>query len=1517
MDYIIVPTSNSNYQSWQCRVLNWSRKKVKQSGKLIFLRCKDEMGRNRPLDTYKDPDVQVIDLPDYSLDWEYAEEQAKRGEKYWWGAIPNKYMSIKWLCDNNYFNDSDNLLFMDPDMVFLEPINYQPKDNEIIAQRFIHYLPLNNWTTWPDEQSGDGIMYPFCINFKTLKTIIEDYKSSSEGIRRETKKWESEMWGLDYAAKKNNLDITFVENFGFCTAWKSEGDTDVSKIIHFPNSIEDRNQQPLFFKQDYTFNPTVKIDIHKSKNMIDKLLMTNITQERTDFLYYLKWNYQNLFENYDGTRGYLILRPWPGGFNNIRMSLELAVCIAYITNKTLVLPPKYKMYLLQDEFGLEDFFDVHDLGIKTMSLETFAQLKNIDATFDAVTSISKVIQEPDNHVLNFTNTTPNVKFTKGRPVSDMLKILGDDECVFFDGKLLGNFYQTIYTDLDIELKKLVARHVHYNVPILDMGWQAVNWMEDKSYYAIHIRRNDFQYKNLFITSEEIYNNIKDIIPEGSKLYIATDHTDKEFFNILSQHYQLYFYNDVAEAIGIQPHYNYIPIIEQLICTRAIKFIGNDYSTLSSYIYRLRGYMSDIEDKNFYANTSSYQEEDQKSFIECSKFIANWAREYKDVWDFSKDRIFISVASYDDTQLIPTLENLYKKTSDISRITVGVHIQDDYEQYEKLLSYNFPNIKIIFTPKEKSLGVVWAREKIKHELFTNEDFFLQIDAHSRFKQDWDNIILKQYYNIGDANTIISTYPNHFDLEEQNEEYIERTPTNAPLKIRGFLNEEKNNNLLNPENLGALKSDEVVDSRWLAGGFLFAPKRWVHDVRTPDGVHGKGEEDVAFILSYLQGWNIKVPGEAIIWHNYNNIGLDGAKYRIPNVRLVHSNSSNILNHILSQQKYSRTVQELEEYLNIEFKPIKPKTIFVSIASFRDEQLERTVRTCLANAKNPENIKIGICWQYDESENLNMFDGDSRIQTHKVYWKDAEGSVCWARKLIQEKFFRDEDFYMQVDSHTIFAVNWDELLINMYHQLPTRKGIISVGPPYYYDMSAPAALPPRPEDITESRSDGLLYDCVVQKQKIDDINPGTSYFTYGFLPAENLNKPIPARHISAAIVFAPGDWVREVPYDPNLYFHGEEATLALRSWTRGWDIFNPNGFVAWHLKYYFPDRLRHWNTFDQNIIDNLSSKSYQRFCKILRSDDGGKDLGIYGLGDERTVEDWEIYSGVSYRHGVAHPDVYNGITPNPITVKQNWDEWLNYKKIEAAQYLIRRKEVSLNVLAWAMEDNLEIAREKSKFLLETAKIHNVNINFVGIGETFNPRDTRSRLKILQDVLRKNYKYQDIVLVMDGYDTLVNNNVNYTLEKFLQADTRILISAEQIFTYQYGNYQSKFETISSPYKYVNAGTYMGYAGDMIQMIDEMLSIPAPYNSEIDQGLLGVWAFNNFENDKRMKMDINCEVFWVTSKDWHLLKNTAEQTTSQIIKNSNTDTQPFVIHNVGNSDPYHYQAFLETYKKITGKNDV
>ena len=60
---------------------------------------------------------------------------------------------------------------------------------------------------------------------------------------------------------------------------------------------------------------------------------------------------------------------------------------------------------------------------------------------------------------------------------------------------------------------------------------------------------------------------------------------------------------------------------------------------------------------------------------------------------------------------------------------------------------------------------------------------------------------------------------------------------------------------------------------------------------------------------------------------------------------------------------------------------ETIFISIASYRDPELLPTLRDLLATAKNPNRLKIGVCWQYGADESIEEFENDSRFNFIKV--------------------------------------------------------------------------------------------------------------------------------------------------------------------------------------------------------------------------------------------------------------------------------------------------------------------------------------------------------------------------------------------------------------------------------------------------------------------------------------------------------------------------------------------------------
>ena len=126
----------------------------------------------------------------------------------------------------------------------------------------------------------------------------------------------------------------------------------------------------------------------------------------------------------------------------------------------------------------------------------------------------------------------------------------------------------------------------------------------------------------------------------------------------------------------------------------------------------------------------------------------------------KHKIFISIASYRDSELIPTIENCIQNAKLPDNLVFGISRQyhpedkfDDLSKYKKDKRF-----KIIETLYDKSLGVCHARHNIQ-TLYDEEEFYLQLDSHHRFIKDWDFKLkktLRELVKKGNSKPILSAY-----------------------------------------------------------------------------------------------------------------------------------------------------------------------------------------------------------------------------------------------------------------------------------------------------------------------------------------------------------------------------------------------------------------------------------------------------------------------------------------------------------------------------------------------------------------------------------------------------------------------------------------------------------------------------------------------------------------------------------------------------------------------------------------
>lgn len=302
-----------------------------------------------------------------------------------------------------------------------------------------------------------------------------------------------------------------------------------------------------------------------------------------------------------------------------------------------------------------------------------------------------------------------------------------------------------------------------------------------------------------------------------------------------------------------------------------------------------------------------------------------------------------------------------------------------------------------------------------------------------------------------------------------------------------------------------------------------------------------------------------------------------------------------------------------------------IFIQIASYRDSELIPTIQDCICKADNKDNLVFSVAWQNCDEEikrvqpQLDSLKKQVTIKEISILWNKSQGA-CWARNQLQQQY-DGEAYTLHLDSHHRFARGWDTYLKEQLHNL------ITLG--YEKPLLTAYLNGYEPDDIKPCGSTDRLVQ-VPAELKLGHISKGgipnlRSPHIENF---QNFNTPVIGYMYSGHFCFTLGAFAEEVQHDPDLYFLGEESSIALRAYTHGYDIFHPIKNVVWHAYCREYRGHRHWDDHDEWWKQDDESV---RRCKVLFGvEEGNINFGKYGLGTVRSREDYFRQSGFDYKRG-----------------------------------------------------------------------------------------------------------------------------------------------------------------------------------------------------------------------------------------------------------------------------------------------
>jgi hypothetical protein len=239
-----------------------------------------------------------------------------------------------------------------------------------------------------------------------------------------------------------------------------------------------------------------------------------------------------------------------------------------------------------------------------------------------------------------------------------------------------------------------------------------------------------------------------------------------------------------------------------------------------------------------------------------------------------DTIFASVASFRDSECAGTVRDMFAKSKNQKRLYLGIIEQNEPEDKDKgciPAEYTtahcaadafcpLDNIRMRRVRAAHAKGPTFGRY-VAMLMYRGEKYFMMIDSHNRFAQNWDARFIAMYKQAPSKKAVLTHYPAAYTGPGQN---LENAPHTTVMCNAHFI------------GTGFLRMDGMVMERsaiprlqpFSAAGFLFADAKLLQEVPFDPYLDYlfDGEEILYSVRMWTHGWDMYSPSENLLFHFY---------------------------------------------------------------------------------------------------------------------------------------------------------------------------------------------------------------------------------------------------------------------------------------------------------------------------------------------------------------------------------------------------------------------------------------------------------------------------------------------------------------------------------------------------------------------------------------------------------------------------------------------------------------------------
>ncbi|MEY3907360.1 MAG: hypothetical protein RLZ52_427, partial [Pseudomonadota bacterium] len=308
-----------------------------------------------------------------------------------------------------------------------------------------------------------------------------------------------------------------------------------------------------------------------------------------------------------------------------------------------------------------------------------------------------------------------------------------------------------------------------------------------------------------------------------------------------------------------------------------------------------------------------------------------------------------------------------------------------------------------------------------------------------------------------------------------------------------------------------------------------------------------------------------------------------------------------------------------------------IFISIISCREPFLKQTIDSAINNAKNPENIYIGVL--NTTFDGINYEDDRENVLINNLHVKSLPG-IGVSRMYSINMCPQDIDFILQVDAHMIFVKNWDEEILNSFKKLEKKydKVIIS-GMLFNWKkendkiyLGSMKSIENENFDFNNMPDNEYFFKTkpfgpMVKFGSIEDsLNHGYP-ITYGYEVNWNDQDSLEICGVTGPFVFSRKKMFDDIQHDPKCVWAADEGVFSMRAWTRGYKIFAISKVILFHLDKGVTKSSIDWRDKANKHFEDVSmAKSLGRVKRMFLGD----EFGYWGAPNEKLLKEYYEFIG-----------------------------------------------------------------------------------------------------------------------------------------------------------------------------------------------------------------------------------------------------------------------------------------------------